>query len=149
MLRLYHAERPSHGAGPLTFTIFEMHKTHGLHVHRVTNRFIDVNKARELAQQAGWGRIHVKRMPAEHASYLAKYLSKGRRSAERLAAVGFLRRKAGTHESEGRGEGNAIQHDLPGLKEWQGMGACGVFFERMDFVRRMLFMTIEGGCLIR
>ncbi len=40
--------------------------------------FIDVNRARELAVQAGWGRIHVARMPSEHASYLAKYLSKQR-----------------------------------------------------------------------
>ena len=26
--------------------VFELHKTHGLHVHLVTNRFIDVNQAR-------------------------------------------------------------------------------------------------------
>ena len=58
--------------------VFELHKTHGLHVHLVTNRFIDVNIMRALAIKAGWGRIHVQRIPAERADYLAKYLSKER-----------------------------------------------------------------------
>jgi hypothetical protein len=58
--------------------VFELHKNHGLHVHLVTNRWIDVNVARELALLAGWGRIHVMRIPPERASYLAKYLSKER-----------------------------------------------------------------------
>jgi hypothetical protein len=58
--------------------VFELHKNHGLHVHLVTNRWIDVNVARELAFLAGWGRIHVIRIPPERASYLAKYLSKDR-----------------------------------------------------------------------
>jgi hypothetical protein len=58
--------------------VFELHKSHGLHVHLVTNRWIDVNVARELAIKAGWGRIHVMRIPPERASYLAKYLSKQR-----------------------------------------------------------------------
>jgi hypothetical protein len=58
--------------------VFELHKNHGLHVHLVTNRWIDVNVARELAFLAGWGRIHVMRIPPERASYLAKYLSKDR-----------------------------------------------------------------------
>lgn len=29
--------------------VFELHKEHGLHVHLVTNQFIDVNQARILA----------------------------------------------------------------------------------------------------
>jgi hypothetical protein len=58
--------------------VFEMHKEHGLHVHLLTNRYIRVEQARELALQAGWGRIHVMPMPAEHANYVAKYLSKER-----------------------------------------------------------------------
>lgn len=33
---------------------------------------------RALAKKAGWGRIHVMKIPAERASYLAKYLSKKR-----------------------------------------------------------------------
>ena len=60
--------------------VFELHDSHGLHVHLVTNRFIDVNEARKLSKKAGWGRIHVMRVPVEKAAYLAKYLSKDRES---------------------------------------------------------------------
>ena len=58
--------------------VFEMHKEHGLHVHLVTNQFIDVNIARVLAEKAGWGRIHVMQIPTDRAGYLGKYLSKER-----------------------------------------------------------------------
>jgi hypothetical protein len=61
--------------------VFEMHETHGLHVHLVTNRFIDVNEVRRLAKRSGWGRIHVAKVPADRASYLAKYLGKERPQA--------------------------------------------------------------------
>ncbi len=63
--------------------VFEMHKRHGLHVHLVTNRRIDVNVVRALAKQAGWGRVHVKRIPPDRAAYLAKYLGKDRPEALR------------------------------------------------------------------
>ena len=52
--------------------VFELHREHGLHVHLLTNQFIDVNEARRLALQANWGRIHVTRVSSEHAGYLAK-----------------------------------------------------------------------------
>lgn len=52
--------------------VFELHEYPGLYVHLVTNRWIDVNVARELAKQAGWARIHVQRIPIERAGYLAK-----------------------------------------------------------------------------
>lgn len=58
--------------------VFELHKTHGLHVHLITNRYIRVEPARNLAIKAGWGRVHVVRANAEAAKYLAKYLSKER-----------------------------------------------------------------------
>src|SRR5947207_9965933 len=58
--------------------VFELHKSHGLHVHLVTNSFVDVNRARALANKAGWGRIHVKRISAKSVPYLAKYLSQRR-----------------------------------------------------------------------
>jgi hypothetical protein len=58
-----------------------MHEEHGLHVHLVTNRFIDVNEVRRLAKRAGWGRIHVAKVPACRASYLSKYLGKERPQA--------------------------------------------------------------------
>lgn len=58
--------------------VFEMHETHGLHVHLLTNEYIDVNKCRLLAERAGWGRIHVERTDKGGMHYLAKYLSKER-----------------------------------------------------------------------
>lgn len=63
--------------------VFEMHEEHGLHVHLVTNRFIDVNEVRKMAVRAGWGRVHVMRISQAGASYLAKYLAKGRPEALR------------------------------------------------------------------
>ena len=65
-------------AGLCGLRVFELHEFHGLHVHLVTNRFIDVTQARELATQAGWGRIHVMHIAVEGAGYLGKYLSKER-----------------------------------------------------------------------
>jgi len=35
--------------------VFELHKEHGLHVHLLTNQFIDGDEARKLALKAGWG----------------------------------------------------------------------------------------------
>ena len=58
--------------------VFELHKEHGLHVHLLTNKRIDVNACRKLAKRSGWGRIHVERIPKDKTSYLAKYLSKER-----------------------------------------------------------------------
>ncbi|MDX2080723.1 MAG: hypothetical protein SFU53_08050 [Terrimicrobiaceae bacterium] len=58
--------------------VFELHKKHGLHVHLLTNRYIRVERARDLATKAGWGRIHVCRAKPSAADYLAKYLSKER-----------------------------------------------------------------------
>ena len=55
---------------------FELHEEHGLHVHMVTNTRIDVVAVRILAAKAGWGRIHVKPIRAEGATYLGKYLTK-------------------------------------------------------------------------
>ncbi len=45
---------------------------------RVRDYQIEVEQARELAEKAGWGRVHVAVMPAVHVQYLAKYLSKDR-----------------------------------------------------------------------
>ncbi len=61
--------------------IFELHMEHGLHVHLLTNKRIDVNEFRKLSKRSGWGRIHVMRIPKERTPYLAKYLSKERPKA--------------------------------------------------------------------
>lgn len=61
--------------------VFELHPGgHGWHVHFVTGRYVWVRLARRVAQLAGFGRIHVKRVAASSAGYVAKYVSK---SAER------------------------------------------------------------------
>ena len=126
--------------------VFEMHKRHGLHVHMVTNERIEVAEARELAEKAGWGRVHVAVMPAEHAQYLAKYLSKDRPPCLKRwrlwAAFGEgwepTRVKDLTRES-------LFSTIYRACKEWQGWNGKGHFFERRDFALQMVFMTIERG----
>jgi hypothetical protein len=126
--------------------VFEMHKRHGLHVHMVTNERINVVQARALAEKAGWGRIHVTVMPAEHARYLAKYLSK-----ERPPCLKRWRLWAAFGEGwEPTKVKDLIKESLfstvyRACKEWQGWTGRGHFFERLDLVRRMVFMTIEQG----
>jgi hypothetical protein len=126
--------------------VFELQEEHGLHVHLITNRFIDVNRARELATRAGWGRIHVARMPREHAGYLAKYLSK-----ERPGCLKRWRLWAGFGKGwEWTKVKDVIRQTLfstiyRACKEWQRWQGRGRFFERMRLVRQMLFLTIEHG----
>jgi hypothetical protein len=68
--------------------VFELHpgdegdwNGHGLHIHAVTNHYLDVDMVRKVAQMANLGRIHAKRIPHGRASnYLAKYLDKTKRS---------------------------------------------------------------------
>src|SRR5438128_8993052 len=126
--------------------VFELHEEHGLHVHLVTNRFIDVNRARELATQAEWGRIHVTPMASEHAGYLAKYLSK-----ERPECQYSWRMWAGFGKSwEWSKVKDVIRETLfsriyVACKEWQNWTGRGHFFERMKLVRRIMILTIENG----
>jgi len=46
------------------------------HIHGITPDFIPVKALRMVAEKAGFGRINVKRIPVEHAAYIAKYLAK-------------------------------------------------------------------------
>ena len=126
--------------------VFELHEEHGLHVHLVTNSFIDVNRARALAEKAGWGRIHVKRIPAERISYLAKYLSKER--AECLKRWRLWAAFGGGWEPTK--VKNVISNSVfsriyRACKDWQGWTGKGRFFERMALVRKLLIKTIEEG----
>jgi hypothetical protein len=124
--------------------VFELHEEHGLHVHLVTNQFIDVNRARELATRAGWGRIHVARMPSEHAGYVAKYLSK-----ERPECFKRWRLWAGFGSGwEWTKVKDVIRETLfsriyQACKEWKKWTGKKGFFERMNLVRHMVVMTIE------
>jgi len=57
--------------------VYELHPGgHGLHVHLVTKGWFDVDVVRPLAQRYGWGRVHVKEIPASEAAYIGKYLGK-------------------------------------------------------------------------
>ncbi len=125
--------------------VFESHEEHGLHVHLLTNQFIDVNQARELAQQAGWGRIHVKRARREQAGYLAKYLSK-----ERPECLKRWRLWAGFGAGwEWTKVKDVIRETLfstiyRACKEWKQWRGRSRFFERMDLVRQLMFLSIEN-----
>ena len=125
--------------------VFELHEEHGLHVHLITNQFIDVNRARGLAMQAGWGRIHVTRMASEHAGYLAKYLSKERPDCLRRWRLwaGFGKGWEWTKVKD------VIRESLfsciyRACKEWKGWTGRGDFFQRMELVRRIMIVTIEN-----
>jgi hypothetical protein len=126
--------------------VFELHEHNGLHVHQITNQFIDVNRARELATQAGWGRIHVTRMPSEHAGYLAKYLSK-----ERPECLHRWRLWAGFGKSwEWTKVKDVIRETLfsriyRACKKWKHWTGRREFFERIKLVRRIMILTIENG----
>lgn len=126
--------------------VFELHREHGLHVHLLTNQFIDVNEARELAERAGWGRVHVKRVATEHAGYLGKYLSK-----ERPECLRRWRLWAGFGaEWEWTKVKDVIRDTLfsriyQACKDWKRWRGRDGFFERMSVTRRMMIMTIENG----
>jgi len=62
--------------------VFEMHKSHGLHVHVLTRRHLLVNEVRNVIRSQRTrkiGRIHVVRADAKAGEYLGKYLSKSAR----------------------------------------------------------------------
>lgn len=125
--------------------VFELHKYHGLHVHLVTNRFLDVNKARVLAQQAGWGRIHVMRIPTERAGYLAKYLSK-----DRPRCLKDWRLWAGFGEWDWTRVKDLISKSrfstiYRACKDWLGWTGKRGFRERMRFVAQLEFQSAVGG----
>jgi hypothetical protein len=131
--------------------VFELHQDHGLHVHLVTNQFIDVNRARVLATQAGWGRIHVTPMPSEHSGYLAKYLPKERPECLyrwRLWA-GFGKGWQWTKVKDLVRE-TLFSRIYRACKEWQNWTGKSGFFDRMALVRRLFIRTIqerwEVGC---
>lgn len=125
--------------------VFELHESHGLHVHLITNRWIDVNEARSMAKQAGWGRIHVQKIPIERAAYLAKYLSKDRPPCFRRWRLwaGF-----------GKGDWTRVKDFVfdcrfsriyRACKEWLEWHGNKNFFERIKFVARMEFRTVCHG----
>ncbi len=125
--------------------VFELHKTHGLHVHLVTNRWLDVNEARNLAAKAGWGRIHVVRIAADRAAYLGKYLTKDRPECFR-----HWRLWAGFGGWEWTKVKDVVFESLfsqiyRACKEWQGWTGNAHFFDRLRLVQWIERRTIEEG----
>jgi len=125
--------------------VFELHQFHGLHVHLVTNRLLDVDKARLLAKQAGWGRIHVMRIPIERAGYLAKYLSK-----ERPACLKRWRLWAGFGEWDWTRVKDLLSQSrfstiYRACQKWLRWTGNKGFFERVEFVALLeMRSAIEG-----
>ena len=63
--------------------VYELHPGgHGLHIHVVTSGRHNVKAVRHFSDASGFGRIHVKPIPAASADYIAKYLTKARRAPE-------------------------------------------------------------------
>ena len=60
--------------------VYEIHETHGIHLHAIFNRRVPVQVLRPAAKRYGFGRIHVKRVSRAGAGYLAKYLGKQHRT---------------------------------------------------------------------
>lgn len=58
--------------------VFELHETHGLHIHVVTSIRFSVDRVRFYSERHGFGRINVKRLPVRAAHYVLKYLGKQR-----------------------------------------------------------------------
>ena len=83
-------------------------------------------------------------LSGEHAAYLAKYLSK-----ERPECLHRWRLWAGFgHGWEWTRVKDVIRETMftriyQACKEWKGWTGRKGFFERMDFVRRMIILTIE------
>lgn len=110
------------------------------------NQFVDVTAARALAEQAGWGRIHVCRMPAEHANYMAKYLSKERPEClKRWRLWASFGKDWDPTKVKDVVKETLFSKIYRACKEWKEWTGKEKFFERMDFVRRMLYLTIENG----
>lgn len=85
-------------------------------------------------------------MPAEHADYLAKYLSKERPDCLKRWRLwdsfgeGWEPTKCKDVEKQ-----SIFSKIYRACKEWQGWEGRGDFFMRMDLTRHMLFLTIENG----
>ena len=125
--------------------VFELHEFHGLHVHLITNRWIEVNIARQLAKQAGWGRIHVMRIPTDRAGYLAKYLSK-----ERPPCLKRWRLWAGFGEWDWTRVKDVVFESrfcriYRACKEWLHWTGNREFFDRMRLVSTLEKRSAEEG----
>ena len=64
--------------------VYEMHpgkwgwRSHGVHVHVITNERFDITGVLKCVKQAGWGRTNVTKVPYDRRFYAGKYLNKAR-----------------------------------------------------------------------
>lgn len=126
--------------------IFETHRQHGLHVHMLAVDWLYVKDVRDLAKTAGFGRIHVKRVPSAAA---AKYCAKGLyRKANGFAKGWRLWAAFGEWVST---KVKDVVFDTPfrrvylACKEWLGWEGNYGFFQKMRIVRCLLQRTIVEG----
>jgi hypothetical protein len=125
--------------------VFEMHDSHGLHVHLLTCFWLDVNQVRAIAVQAGWGRINAMRMPvAEAGGYLSKYFHrrepclKGWRLWDGFGDWEWTKVKDVIIDSP-------FSRIYRACKEWLGWKGNYDFFHRMRLVRCLWVRTIVEG----
>lgn len=118
--------------------VFEKHpRGHGYHVHFVTAERIDVNELRIKAEAAGFGRIHVARIPGKKAEYVAKYLTKQRATSPGIrmwASVGFEGCKAKDVQIEDKGwdDLKLIMSSFPAPSGYN-------FYARLDLAKQRLW----------
>ena len=126
--------------------VFELHESHGLHVHLLTNKFIHVNECRKLAKRSGWGRIHVTRTAKDRTGYLAKYLSKDRPGGLKRwrlwAAFGTEWEWTKVADIDIDSPYSRIYRALAECSHWKGNKD---FRERARLVHAMILQTIEAG----
>lgn len=98
--------------------VFERHPGgHGYHVHFVTAERLDVNELRSRTAEAGFGRIHVRRIPGARAGYIAKYLTKQRGCSPGIrmwSCVGFKGVSVGRLITSSKKTDVAHPHDRDG-----------------------------------
>jgi hypothetical protein len=121
--------------------VFELHpKGHGLHIHMVTDAWLNIDIVNALGQRAGFGRINVKAIPRERASYLGKYLSK-----ERPACFKGTRLWAPVGQIEGS-KVRDIVVDSPWTRAYRRLAAFNSGFAELPWgVRRYLVGEVVLG----
>ena len=126
--------------------VFELHQEHGLHVHLLTNKRIDVNQCRQLSKHSGWGRIHVMRIPKEKTQYLAKYLSKERPKAFRRWRLWAGFRKCWDWTKVSHIQVESLHASVArGLRDALGWKGNRGFRERKRIIEAVVEYTILNG----
>ncbi len=125
--------------------VFELHDTHGLHVHLVTSGWMFVGDVRVIAEQVGWGRINVRTIPVAAAG---NYLSKKFNRREPCLRGWRLWESIGDWVST---KVKDVVVDSPftriyyACKSWLGWESNHDFLHRMQIVKCLVLRTICEG----